>query len=400
MKYDFTTILDRKGKDSLAADVIPFENVSVEEGFSTIPMWVADMSFPTAPFIIEAMQERMKMPNFGYFHPGREYYDSIISWHRDRKNVSDLKEENIGYENGVLGGVRSAITAFSSPGEAVLVHSPTYIGFTGTLTSLGRKIVHSALKRDEAGIWRMDFDDMDRKIRENQIHLAIFCSPHNPSGRVWERWEVEKAMEVYRANDCLVISDEIWSDILAPGQTHVPTQSVSDDAKNRTIAFYAPSKTFSLAGLVGSYHVVYNSLLRDRVRASAAATHYNEMNVLSMHALIGAYSKEGRAWTDEMNAVIAENVNFACDFIKNNFAGVSVMKPQGTYMLYLDCTEWCKEKNETVHDLLLRGVRKGVIWQDGEAFCMPNTIRMNLALPRSLAEEAFERLKKYAFIEK
>ena len=269
MKYDFTTILDRKGKDYLAADVIPFENVSVEEGFSTIPMWVADMSFPTAPFIIEAMQERMKMPNFGYFHPGREYYDSIISWHRDRKNVSDLKEENIGYENGVLGGVRSAITAFSSPGEAVLVHSPTYIGFTGTLTSLGRKIVHSALKRDEAGIWRMDFDDMDRKIRENQIHLAIFCSPHNPSGRVWERWEVEKAMEVYRANDCLVISDEIWSDILAPGQTHVPTQSVSDDAKNRTIAFYAPSKTFSLAGLVGSYHVVYNYLLRDRVRASA-----------------------------------------------------------------------------------------------------------------------------------
>lgn len=231
MAFDFTTILDRHGKDSLAADKIPFEGISVEEGFSTIPMWIADMSFPAGPFILDAIRKRMEMPNFGYFAPPEDYYEAIIRWHRERKGDPGLTKEAIGYENGVLGGVRSAVCAFSAPGESILVHSPTYVGFTGTLNGLGRKMVFSELKRDDAGIWRMDYEDMDRQIRENHIHLAIFCSPHNPCGRVWERREIEKAMEVYAANDCVVISDEIWSDIIMPGYRHIPTQTVSEDAK-------------------------------------------------------------------------------------------------------------------------------------------------------------------------
>ena len=398
MKYDFTTILERKGKDSIAADKIPFDNLTVDAGFSTIPMWIADMSFPTAPFIVEAMKNRMLMPNFGYFAAPEAYYDSIISWHKKRKGVSDLKKEYINYQNGVLGGVASAVTAFSTAGEGILVHSPTYVGFTGTLNSLGRKIVHSELKRDENGVWRMDYEDMDRKIKENSIHLAVFCSPHNPCGRVWERWEIEKAMEVYAANDCLVISDEIWSDIIMPGHTHIPTQTISEDAKRRTMAFYAPSKTFSLAGLVGSYSVIYNPYLRERVLHAAEATHYNDMNVLSMHALLGAYSEEGHVWADEMISVIDENLRYACSFIQENFKGVKVMLPEGTYMLYLDCTDFCAEHGVSITELQERGVRKGVIWQNGEAFCMANTIRMNLALPMALEKEAFDRLKKYVFI--
>jgi cystathionine beta-lyase len=244
----------------------------------------------------------------------------------------------------------------------------------------------------------MDYEDMDRKLKENRIHLAIFCSPHNPCGRVWERTEIEKAMEVYAANDCIVISDEIWSDIIMPGHTHIPTQSVSEDAKMRTVAFYAPSKTFSLAGLVGSYHVIYNPLLRDRVRAEGHATRYNEMNVLSMHALMGAYSEEGNRWTDEMISVIDSNLRYACSFIEENFPGVQVMLPQGTYMLYLDCTAWCEEHGVSIYELQRRGVRKGVIWQNGEAFFRKNTIRMNLALPFSMEEEAFRRLKEFVFV--
>ena len=398
MSYDFTSLLDRTGRDSLATDRIPFADATVDEGFDSIPMWIADMSFPVAPCVDKAIRERMTMPNYGYFPLSDAYFQSIIDWHARRKGVTDICKEDIGYENGVLGGVASAVQAFTAPGEKILLHSPTYVGFTHTLEDLGRPIVHSPLVRDEEGIWRMDFADMDAKIKENGIHFAIFCSPHNPSGRVWERWEIEKAMEVYAANDCIVVSDEIWSDIIMPGYKHIPTQSVSADAKERTIAFYAPSKTFSLAGLVGSYHVIYNPYLRDRVVRQGVMSHYNDCNVLSMHALIGAYSEEGHAWADEMIAVISENLNYACDFIRDNFPGVRVMRPQGTYMLYLDCANWLKDHDISIRELQMRGVRCGVIWQNGEDFIWPDTIRMNFALPKSRAVEAMNRLKEHAFI--
>lgn len=398
MKYDFTTVLDRRGRDSLAFDKVPFDGVRPDAGFEPIPMWIADMSFPCAPVVLEAIRERMEMPNFGYFSLPPEYFDSIIGWQKRRNGVENLLPEHIGYENGVLGGVSSALQALTAPGEPVLVHSPTYVGFTHTLNDTGRPIIHSELKRDEQGIWRMDFEDMDAKLKEHNIHLSIFCSPHNPTGRVWERWEIEKAMEVYAANDCVVISDEIWSDIIMPGYKHIPTQSVSADARDRVIAFYAPSKTFSLAGLVGSYHIIYNAYLRNRIVRQSTLTHYNDVNVLSMRALIGAFSKEGEEWADEMLQVIDENLAYACDFIRANFPGVRVMRPQGTYMLFLDCAEFLHDKGISITELQHRGVRCGVIWQNGEDFIYPDTIRMNLALPKSKLVEAFDRLKEYVFI--
>ena len=397
MTYDFTTILDRQGHDIIAADIIPLEDGKVDEGFSSIPMWVADMSFPTAPCILEALAQRQQFPNFGYFREPERYYRAIIDWHRQRKGVTDLEQEHIGYENGVLGGVSSAIRMLSAPGDKILLHAPVYVGFTHVLNSLGRTAVHTDLVRDEAGIWRMDYADMDRKLKENKIHLAIFCSPHNPTGRVWERREIEKALEIYAANNCIVISDEIWSDIIMPGYRHIPTQSVSEDAKKRTIAFYAPSKTFSLAGLIGSYHVVYDPLLRDRLRKESELTHYNNQNVLSMEALIGAYTGGG-PWVDQMCAVVDKNLRYSCDFIAAHFPGVSVMRPQGTYMLFLDCGDWCREHCVSIQALLERGIRAGVIWQNGESFFWPDSIRLNLALPFSLLQEAMERLRKYAFI--
>ena len=398
MKYDFTTILDRRGKDSIAADVIPFADVKPDEGFEAIPMWVADMSFPTAPPVLEAIEERLKFPSFGYFPLSDEYFNSIINWQEKRNGVKGLEKEHIGYENGVLGGLSCALQSFTNPGDKILLHSPTYVGFTHTIEAAGRYIVHSPLKRDEEGIWRMDFEDMDRKLKENNIHFVVFCSPHNPTGRVWEKWEIEKALEVYTENDCVVISDEIWSDIIMPGHTHIPTQAVSEDAKKRVIAFYAPSKTFSLAGLVGSYHIIYNKYLRDRIDRRSNITHYNEPNVLSVHALVGAFSPEGEEWTDQMCAVIDENHRYACEFIEKNFPGVRVMRPQGTYMLFLDCGDWCREHNVSIHELQLRGIKCGVIWQNGEDFIWPDSIRMNLALPAAKLKEAMDRLKKYTFI--
>ena len=397
MPYDFTTVLDRRGRDSIAADIVPWD-VSVDEGFDAIPMWVADMAYPVAPPVLDAMRKRLEFPSLGYYAMSEEYYDSILSWQRRRHGVEGLEREHIGYENGVLGGVAAAVQAFTAPGEKILVHSPTYVGFTHTVGNLGRVLVHSPLRRDEDGIWRMDYADMEEKIAAEHIHLVIFCSPHNPAGRVWERAELEKAMAVFEKHDCLVISDEIWSDIVMPGFRHIPTQSVSEDARRRTIAFYAPSKTFSLAGLVGSYHIVYSRYLRERLVRQSEQSHYNSCNVLSMHALVGAYSPEGERWAEEMIRAVDGNFAYACGFIAEHFPGVKVMRPQGTYMLFLDCHDWCAAHGVPIGELQRRAVRKGVIWQNGEDFVWPETIRMNLALPLSRLREAMERLKQYAFV--
>lgn len=279
----------------------------------------------------------------------------------------------------------------------MLLHSPTYIGFTGSLGNNGYHIVHSPLVLDEDGIYRMDFADMERKITENRIHAAVFCSPHNPCGRVWEQWEVAQFMDLCQKHDVMVVSDEIWSDIILSGYKHIPTQSVSEDARNRTVAVYAPSKTFNLAGLVGSYHIIYNKKLRDRVNKESSLSHYNNMNLLSMYALIGAYKPEGYEWVDELCETITGNVNYACTYIAEHFPGVKVSKPQGTYMLFLDCTEWCDAHHKTIDELEQAGWDVGVAWQDGRAFHGPCHIRMNLALPLSRVQEAFARLDKYVF---
>ena len=399
MKYNFTDIIERNGKDAIAAEKIPYaSDVQVKEGFNRIPMWVADMNFATAPAIPKKIAERLAHPLYGYFDPRQEYYDAIIRWQQERHGVQGLTKECIGYENGVLGGVVSALNVFCSKGDKVLLHSPTYVGFTGSLGNNGYNMVLSPLHRDEQGVWRMDFVDMEKKLKEQSIHAAVFCSPHNPCGRVWERWELEEAMALFKKYDVMVVSDEIWSDIILDGNTHIPTQSVSEDARMRTVALYAPSKTFNLAGLIGSYHIIYDPWIRDRVMKESSLCHYNSMNVLSMYALLGAYSDEGAEWADELCQVLSRNVTYACDYIAEHFPGVSVAKPQGTYMLLLDCSDWCSQHGRTIDEVQRAGVEVGVIWQDGRAFHSPCGIRMNLALPETMLTEALERLRKYVFV--
>ncbi len=399
MKYDFTTIMDRRGKDALAVDALGkgWAPGAPKEGFDPIPMWVADMNFPTAPSVCEAMATRLSHPSFGYFDPREEYYSSIIRWHETRNGVTGLEPRHIGYDNGVLGGVLSAMGTFCSRGDSILIHSPVYMGFTGSLTNAGYHLVQSPLVPDEQGVWRMDYADMERKIVENRIHAALLCSPHNPTGRVWERWELERAMELYRKYDVYVVSDEIWSDIILEGHQHIPTQSVSADARNRTVAMYATTKTFSLAGLVGSYHIIYNDRLRDRVEKEASLSHYNNMNVLSMYALIGAYKPEGSEWVEELRTVLSENVAYAYDYIQAHFHGVRVSKPQGTYMLFMDCAEWLDIHGMTLPELVKMGHDVGVAWQDGTGHGGTTHIRLNVALPLSRVKEAFDRMDRYVF---
>lgn len=402
MKFKFNEMLERHGKDAIAVDglgTVPgMSPDKPKDGFDAIPMWVADMNFATAPSIQDAIIERVKHPAFGYFTPTDEYFNAIINWHKDRKNVTDIKPCHIGYENGVLGGVISALNVFCSKGDKVLVHSPTYIGFTMSLVNNGYNIIHSELIKDENGKWVMDYEDMEKKIVDEKISATIMCNPHNPTGRVWTKDELKKAVDIFEKHNVKIVSDEIWSDILVNGSVQTPTQQVSPYAHENTVALYAPSKTFNLAGLVGSYHIIYNEYLRNRILKESSLPHYNDMNVLSMHALIGAYSKTGNEWTDELKEVISKNVNYAYDFIKDNFKGVSLSKPEGTYMLFLDFEEYCKEKNIDVGEILKKGWDVGVAYQDGRPFNGKYSIRMNLALPFEKVKEALDRLKKYVIL--
>lgn len=396
-KFDWESIIDRSGTHAYAVDVIPIPGAEVKEGYSKFPMWVADMNFKTVPTIPEEMIKRAEHPLYGYFAVPEEYYNSIIDWQKRRNGIEGLEARHIGYENGVLGGLVSAVKVLASYGDNILIHSPTYVGFTGSLKNMGYNIVHSDLYRDDDGVWRMDYEDMDKKIKENKIHVAIFCTPHNPTGRVWDKEEIEKAYEIYKANDVYVISDEIWSDIILDNNKHIPPQTINEDAKQRTVALYAPSKTFNLAGLQGSYHIIYNSWLKDRILKESSLPHYNSANVMSVAALIGAYKDEGHEWTDELVEVLGKNVDYAYNFIKEKFNGVTLAKPQGTYLLYLDAEKWCKNNDKTIEELQQKGVEYGVVWQDGRPFHRPYSIRINLALPYASVVEAFDRLDKHVF---
>jgi cystathionine beta-lyase len=402
MKYDFETIMERKGFDAMALDAIgssegrTLKPTQPKEGYSVIPMWIADMNFATAPSVTEQILQRASHPAFGYFYASDEFYQSIISWHKKRHGM-DIQKENIGYENGVLGCIATALCTFLEPGQGVLLHSPAYVGFSNVLKDTGRKPVLSPLKKDEQGIWRMDYEDMEQKIRENEVRAAIFCSPHNPCGRVWEKWEIKKAMQLFQKYDVLVLSDEIWSDLVFENHTHIPAYSISDDAKMRTISIYAPSKTFNLAGLTASYHLIFNPEIKKKMEQASAVSHYNSMNVLSMHALIGAYSITGEEWLEELNAVLEENTRYMYQFFKEEIDGISLSKPEGTYMLFLHCEEYCKKHNITLAELVQKGWDVGVAWQNGEQFYDPWGIRINCAVPFSLILEAIDRLKKHVF---
>lgn len=400
MKYDFTTILDRKNKESRSYDSIgKIGNPSVpNKDFDTIPMFVSDMDFIIAPSIQKELEERLKHPIFGYFDTPEWLYESIVNWHVKTKNMTNLKNEHIGYQNDVLGGLVSALRALNKPGDSILLHAPTFVGFVNIINSLGYKSVLSELIPDENGIYRMNYSDMDKKIKENNIKTVILCSPHNPLGRMWDESELKLASEVFEKNSCTIISDEIWSEIELNGKKHYPTQNATTYLKNNTIALYSPNKGFNIAGLNISYHIIYNDDLRKKVETSSNLTYYNSPNILSMYALKGAYTQDGLEWLKEMQEVISKNINYTYDFINDNFKDINVIKPEGTYILFLDCEKWIKNNNITMDELLEKGYKYGIGWSDGRPFNAKYGIRLNLGIHFEKVQEMLYRLKKYIFI--
>ena len=282
-------------------------------------------------------------------------------------------------------------------GDNVLIHSPIYVRYNSVLDNNGYKVITSEMKKDEKNIYRIDFEDMETKIKNFKIHVMIFCSPHNPCGRVWEKEELKKLSDLCEKYQISIISDEIWSDLILYNNKHIPFYTISDYAKNNTITLYAPSKTFNISGLVGAYHIIYNTKLRERYLKESSLCNYNEMNLLSMYSLIGAYKKEGYEWLEQLLKILEENIDYCVNYINEHFKGVNVSKPEGTYMLFVDCSEWCKLNKKTIDDVEKSAWRVGVSIQDGRIFNGPCHFRMNVALPLSKVKEALKRLDKYVF---
>ncbi len=390
--YSFDTVWNRtEGKDAIKWEVPRKAGSPVyTEAEDIIPMWVADMDFATPPCVIDAISARLAHPILGYFDLPAPYIDAVNHWQQTRFGVTEtLTKKEIAYQNSVLGAVSSFLQAYTLASDKILIHSPIYTGFQMIIKNLGRTICASPLAMDEAGIYRMDLADMEAKIVAEKISVMIFCSPHNPTGRVWERKEIEAVVALCDKHGVTLISDEIWADFITDTACkHIVTQSVSERAKQMTMAVYAPSKTFNIAGLVGAYSIIYNNQMANKINALASATHYNGANILSCHALIGGY-QNGAAWVDEMNQYIRSNQEYVVEFINTHCKGAKAYLPQAPYLLWVDVSGCNKDFDTLYADILATGI----LPSSGKGFCSDHHLRMNLACPRSVCEAAMQRLK-------
>ena len=387
-QFQFDLVPDRRGSGSTKWDV----------GENELPMWVADMEFAVAPEILQAITDRVDRRILGYtLVYDKGYYEALRAWCESRYGWSFPKEQ-LTFSPGVIPALYQLTEDLVKPlNGKVLTMTPAYGFFLHACEYNGVELVTSPL-REENGRFSVDWEDFETKAADPDVKLLMLCNPHNPTGRIWTEEELRHMAAIIEKHRLWVVSDEIHCDLIRTGLRHTPLGKIMPDY-DRLITCMSASKTFNLAGLVGSYHIIYNPYLRDRVRAKSSKPHYNDMNVLSMHALIGAYKPEGYEWVEELRETISGNVNFACDYITQHFEGVSVSKPEGTYMLFLDCTDWCKAHGKTIAEVEKAGWNVGVAWQDGRMFHGPCAIRMNLALPLTRVQEAFERLDKYVFNE-
>lgn len=391
MTYNFDEIVDRS--QNYAAK---FEESVLHYGTNdVIPLWIADMDFRTAPCIVEAIKQRADQGIFGYTWRTPKYFEAIAAW-QEKRNGWRPEVEKMAFAPGVVPGMRMILTMFTQPGDKVLIQQPVYHPFADVVHNTGRELVVSPLKRDENGYYTMDYADFEEKAKDAKYF--ILCNPHNPVGRVWTPEELKTVGDICVRHGVEIISDEIHSDLMLDGHKHTCMASVSPEIAAITTTCIAPSKTFNLAGLVGSYHVIYDPALRDRITAAGRKTGYNDMNLLSMVALEGAYTEEGRAWVQQLCGVLSENARLAVKCIREELPGVSVQPPQGTYMLFLNCADYCEKHGKALDDVLAAGWDVGVGWQDGRPFHGPHHIRMNLALPTSDVADAFSRLRDHVFV--
>lgn len=386
MTYDFDTVVDRRGTNCLKYDFAA-ERGKPED---VLPLWVADMDFPTAPEILKRLEQAVSHGIFGYSEGKQDYFEAVAGWYR--KNFGwEVKRNWLIKTPGVVFAIAAAIRAFTKEGDAVLLQQPVYYPFSEAIKDNERVLVNNPLKLVN-GHYEVDFQDFENKIVENKVKLFLLCSPHNPVGRVWEEWELRQIGDICLKHGVLVVSDEIHSDFVWPGHRHLVFASLSPEYADITVTCTAPSKTFNLAGLQVSNIFISNPELKQKFRKAIAQVGYSQVNLMGLMACQAAY-EEGEAWLTELKEYLQGNLRFVRDYLKEHLPEIRLVEPEGTYLIWLDFRGLGmtgQEREELI-------VKKARLWldsgamfgADGEGF-----ERINIACPRATLQQALEQLER------
>lgn len=355
-----------------------------------LPMWTADMDFACPPAVMDAIRTRMEHPVFGYMKLPARYEESIILWHKKRYG-SEIKKEEIIPVASVLGGVAMAIQGLTEKGDKILISTPGYHAFSNAVLNNERILVPSPMIKKEE-LYYMDFARMEKQIEEENIKLFLLCSPHNPTGRIWTQEELEILVELCWRHRVYIISDEIHADMTLTHPFLPVLKAGGDKAAEITIALYAPTKTFNIAGLCTAYAVIKNQNLADRFKKALLASGLKLKNTLGVEAMIGGYLN-GAQWVDELQRYLLDNASFAVEYIKENIPVIQAYVPQATYFLWLDFAKTGLCQDEIIEKIVNEAhiaVTRGDDFIRGGDTC----VRMVYACPRTRLAEALTRLKK------
>jgi cystathionine beta-lyase len=385
-KYDFDEIIDRHGTSSLKFD-FGKERAGRED---LLPLWVADMDFKLPDEVLEDIHKRVDHGIFGYTDPKEDYFEALSGWYKRRQGL-DIDREWVTVAPGIVYSIAQAVRAFSREGESVIIQEPVYYPFRETIELNKRKCISNQLVYNrEKNKYEIDFEDFEKKIVDNDVKLFLLCSPHNPVGRVWTRKELTRLGDICIKHDVIIFADEIHSDFIYEGHEHVPFLSLGEKYAERTVMGVSPSKTFNIAGLQVANTIVPNKELRQKLRLQNDAAGYSQGAVLGMTALISCYNK-GEQWFDELKEYLAGNISFVRDFLKEKLPEITLVEPEGTYLIWLDFSRISDDYRE----LKKLVVEEAKLWVDpGVIFGRETRLfeRINVACPRSVLKQAMEQL--------
>jgi cystathionine beta-lyase len=398
VKYDFDTEISRAETNATkwefiqeGQDLHHWEHTDKFYGENRIlPMWVADMDFPCPEPVVEALVARAQHGIYGYTAPTDAYYHAVVSWMKRRQGW-EVDPEWICITPGVVPALNMLVRTFVAPGEKVLIQPPVYHPFFHAIENNQAELAANALIY-ENGRYRMDYADLEEKAKDPAVKLAILCSPHNPVGRVWSRDELLRFGEICLGNDVLIVSDEIHADLIYQGHTFTPWVSLGEAFAQQAVVCTAPSKTFNLAGLHTSNIIIPNAGPRARFKKTLQSNGLGGIGPFGLVALEAAYT-HGEEWLDQVLAYMEGNLHYLEDYVAQHIPRISVVRPEGTYLVWLDCRGLGLDK-WALKRLMLNEARvfldDGFIFgPEGEGF-----ERINIACPRSILVEALERIRE------
>ena len=386
MKYDFSQVIERNNTLSIKYDFAKER----KKPNGLLSLWVADMDFPVAQEIKEALIERCNHGIFGYSEVKTPYYEVIAKWYEEKFNWPTKKQWLV-KTPGVVAAIANAIRAFTNIGDAVLIQKPVYYPFFLTIEDNQRKVVNNSLVYKN-GRYEMDFVDFEEKIISNKVKLFVLCSPHNPVGRVWNKEELLKIGDICLKHKVIVVADEIHADFVYHGHQHQVFANLKTDYQEITVTCTAPSKTFNIAGLQVSNIFIANENLRKKFKQELKKTANDDINVMGLIACQAAYS-QGEDWLRQVKIYIAENLEYVKTFLRDNLPQVKLVEPEGTYLLWLDFRE-LNLTEEELEDLI---INKAKLWLDGGTMFGTEGVgfqRINIACPQKILIQAFTQLKE------